>query len=325
MGTISTKELFDRYFAGPGKSVEKKTRAQYDRPEVYAYEQKIGKELIDMTDIELLDMVKTFKKQNKEDTDRRQIQYRSYHLLASGYSRIFQYYIDSDWGVFIRNPWKNQTMLARNALGYLFEGLEPFSKDSLQGLINRIHEDYAVDRANYLECILLLFYDGVYDAEELIDIKKEDIDFLNKTVRCGNKVVQLSDRCFGLFVDIHHKDSIDGHPLQSWNGSYFKYTIKPIYASEFNDKDKGRTAFRINQVIDVFITGFYKTDLDNKILFYLGFYDRLVEKYGADMTKDMITSYRDRRYSDILLMEASKLDIKEGSSVLKRKLQMYVP
>ena len=49
MGLISTQELLNKYYESVKGTSYEKTRAQIDRPELYAYEQKIGKELIDMT------------------------------------------------------------------------------------------------------------------------------------------------------------------------------------------------------------------------------------------------------------------------------------
>ena len=49
MGLISTQELLNKYYESVKGTSYKKTRAQIDRPELYAKEQKIGKELIDMT------------------------------------------------------------------------------------------------------------------------------------------------------------------------------------------------------------------------------------------------------------------------------------
>lgn len=42
MSVIPTKVLFDKFFEGKDPETVRKTRAQVDRPEVYAYEAKIG-------------------------------------------------------------------------------------------------------------------------------------------------------------------------------------------------------------------------------------------------------------------------------------------
>ena len=43
LAVISTHELFDRFFENKDPETVRKTRSQVDRPEVYAYEAKIGK------------------------------------------------------------------------------------------------------------------------------------------------------------------------------------------------------------------------------------------------------------------------------------------
>ena len=49
MAVISTKQLLDEYFqeeAAKGRKL-RRSRSQLDRPELYAYEQKIGKQLVE--------------------------------------------------------------------------------------------------------------------------------------------------------------------------------------------------------------------------------------------------------------------------------------
>ena len=46
MAKISTKELFDLYYESVKGTSAEKTRPQIDKPELYAYEMKIGKELL---------------------------------------------------------------------------------------------------------------------------------------------------------------------------------------------------------------------------------------------------------------------------------------
>ena len=48
MGKISTKQLISRYFKSIEGTPAEKQRAIIDKTELYDYEEKIGKELIDM-------------------------------------------------------------------------------------------------------------------------------------------------------------------------------------------------------------------------------------------------------------------------------------
>ena len=56
MAVISTQELFKRFFENKDPETVRKTRSQVDRPEVYAYEEKIGKQLVDMNEDELFEL-----------------------------------------------------------------------------------------------------------------------------------------------------------------------------------------------------------------------------------------------------------------------------
>ena len=67
MAVITTKQLMEEYFAEQerqGKDV-RRNQSQLDRPEVYAYEQKIGKQLVEFDADEILEMISTF--QNKKN------------------------------------------------------------------------------------------------------------------------------------------------------------------------------------------------------------------------------------------------------------------
>ena len=60
MAVISTHELFDKFFEGKDPETVRKTRPQVDRPEVYAYEIKVGKQLVEMNEEELFAMICSF-------------------------------------------------------------------------------------------------------------------------------------------------------------------------------------------------------------------------------------------------------------------------
>ena len=59
MDKISTKALMDEFFKDkyPSEDTRKKIQPQIDRHEVYAYEQKIGKQLVEMNVDELFEMM----------------------------------------------------------------------------------------------------------------------------------------------------------------------------------------------------------------------------------------------------------------------------
>ena len=69
MSLIKTKELFDEFFTNYHSEAAKTNRTMVDRPEVYAYEEKIGKQLVDMSVDELLEMLRTFHDTQRKNTN----------------------------------------------------------------------------------------------------------------------------------------------------------------------------------------------------------------------------------------------------------------
>ena len=66
MGIKSTKEILDMYYESvAGTSIEK-TRVQIDRAELYEYEMRIGKELIDMDVDDLFELIIEFRNKRRE-------------------------------------------------------------------------------------------------------------------------------------------------------------------------------------------------------------------------------------------------------------------
>ena len=57
-----TKELFTEYLSTLDEKTRYRCDNNIDRHEVYAYEEKIGKQFIDMNPEEILDMITTFGK-----------------------------------------------------------------------------------------------------------------------------------------------------------------------------------------------------------------------------------------------------------------------
>ena len=59
-GKYNTEELFDEYFKTRPETTVKKIRGQLDRKELYEYEEKIGKPLIDIDSLEIAKMLISF-------------------------------------------------------------------------------------------------------------------------------------------------------------------------------------------------------------------------------------------------------------------------
>ena len=154
MAKISTKELFDSFFAEKSRETAIKTRPQIDRPEVYEYEAQIGKQLVDMNVDELFEMVLSFNN-NRGTSGAYGISYSSYSQIFSMYRSLFNFYIDNY--EIIRNPFNDKRMKGTQAAQRLAQNKEPFTWKNVEEAIAKVRETYEFNKANYIECILLLY------------------------------------------------------------------------------------------------------------------------------------------------------------------------
>ena len=154
MGKVSTQELLDMYYASvAGTSVEK-TRVQIDRPELYAYEIQIGKELIDMDVDDLFGLIIEFRNKRKGKEIKYMISHSSYDQLSTLLRSIFNFYIDNVQP--IRNPLNDKRMKGKEAAKRLAQGREPFRWTVVEDIIRKLHRDFDADKADYIELITKL-------------------------------------------------------------------------------------------------------------------------------------------------------------------------
>lgn len=323
MAMIPTKQLFDEFFAAKDKdeSYLKKVRPKADRPEVYTYEERIGKQLVDMNVDELFDMLRTF------NADGFSVSYNSYDTLAVLYRQLFEYYIDNY--ELIRNPWNNKRMRGSEALQELAKGKEPITWQNVEDAITEIYRTHEADRAKYVECILRLFYNGFQRAEEIVQLKENMIDFRAGTVRLIGRVVQLDQQCYNLLVEIHNMSKMKGwrgdYLMTSWHDSYFRFPIRPKEEASFNDRPLENICNYINRVISERIRQGLNFDIGYRELFFLGFYDHLVKTYGMEETNRIVLSLRVRKDVAELERAARMYGItKLTSSQIKKSLRPFV-
>ena len=238
MSLIKTKELFDEFFTNYHSEAAKTNRTMVDRPEVYAYEEKIGKQLVDMSVDELLEMLRTFHDTQRKNTNF-MIGHSSYEQISSLFRQIFNYYIDH-YEV-IKNPFYDSRMRGREAIKYLAQGTEPMTWSYVEDIISKIHRDYAQDKADYIECIMQLYYNGFSCAEDIIYLKENMIDVRNRRIMFQGRTTQtLSKRCWELLHQVHNMTKLDGwrgdYLMKEWRGGYFKYPIRPKQESELDKR-----------------------------------------------------------------------------------------
>lgn len=323
----TTQELFEEFFKDKDPETIKKTRKQVDRPEVYAYEKKIGKQLVDMNVDELFDMITSFNDNRKGSEGGYSITYNSYFQIVSMYRSLFNFYIDN-YEV-IRNPFNDKRMRGTEAAERLSKGKEPYTWEKVEEVIKAVHSEYEDKRAKYIECIILLFYNGFSKAEEIVNITEDMIDFKNKSVRLLGRTIYLTDRCFELLTFVHNLSSLQSHrrafSVVAWKDKYFKYIIRPKEVASFNDRPATEIANLINRRILVDVKKKFGVEINYRILYLLGFYDYMVKKRGEDRTRELILSVRSQSETEDLVRLARDYGIvAENVSNLKRILRPFV-
>lgn len=324
MAKMTTHQMMDGYFEENPKH-EKKTRSQVDRPEVYAYEEKVGKQIVEMNEEELLDMISTFRS-HKYDSANYTI-YSSYLHISSLYRQIFEWY--STNVELIANVWNRKTMKGSAAINRLMEkSTVVVTMDTVNDIIRRLYDDYCDERASYVECIMRLFLAGIRAAEEIVQIREEDIDFKRNRIILArdHHEIAVDTHCINLLMKVHSMTEIPTTKnlvhMKPWNDHYFKYPVRGT--SDVDKYDSIYMGRMINKQIKMYVSDAYKIDLSGLQLFYLGFYNYLVEQYGEEKTKEYILSNRDSEATRNLEMQARFYGIVRDVNGIKRSLRPYI-
>lgn len=337
MALIDTKEVFDLYFADIPYDTARKSRPQIDRPEVYAYEAKLGKQIFDMNVDELFGLLLSFNKNREFGDSNFSISYNSYDQIASTYRSVWNYYIDNI--EVIRNPWNDKRMRGVAATKRLAESKKPFTYDIIEKVISRIHQEYEYNDSNnhpvyynygtYLECLILLFYNGFSESREVVLLKEHDINFRTHEVRLPGRIVHLSDRCFELLQYVGSLNKIStphgNYAAVSYQGGYFKIAIRPKEAGTFQEKSIVDVSATLTRKITMNIRKRYGVDINYRIIYLLGFYDYIVDNVGEKRTKELITSVRNSADAQELMKYTKKYGVvADNVSYVKKLLRPFI-
>ena len=326
MGKISTKQLISRYFKSIEGTPAEKQRAIIDKTELYDYEEKIGKELIDMDVDDLFGLINELNnKKNGKDIPFMTAHYSFDHLTVL-LRAIFNFYIDTVEP--IKNPLYDKRMKGKEATKRLAQGKETLRFVYVQSIINKVHNDTTEDRADYVELIMLLYYSGFENAEEIATFKGSAINHRNRTVAMTGRTVQLTDRCYELLQKFEGIDELvewRTYYLTTYRGGYFKFIVQEKQLAEFDDRDIRSICNMINRQISVYVNQPYNTKINFSILYWLGFYDSIVKKYGEEETNRMLLSFRNSDDVTKLMNCARDYGVKvDNISHLKRFLRPFV-
>lgn len=322
MGAISTKELFDAYFSEleqDGVDV-KRIRAQVDRKEVYNYEEKIGKQLVEMSGKELLDMIKTF------DSE----EYDSEYLITSGlysqvsvrFRKIFDFYIKNYHPMY--NPWNDTSMRGKNALNYLTMGTSAYTFDNVETIINQFRRDYTEARSDFLECMLRMHHEGVMNSDEITGLTNKDVNIRTRKIKLPGREILLTSKTADLLYTVHNMTTLgDGKSIMAqWNDSYFRFPVRKSEVSGFNERPRESVSATLSRSLSKFISKPYKFKVNSRMLFMLGFYDFLAARFGEEETDRIILGKRDSEGVDKLMVAAREYGINPMPEATKLKYML---
>lgn len=308
----------------------RKIRPSVDRPEVYEYERQLGKSIFDMEVDELFGLILSFNKSREWGNSNFSISYGSYDQIASTYRSIWNFYIDNKIAV-IRNPWNDKRMRGAAATKRLAASKEPFTYKIIDDVIKRLYDEYPDDSYNskYIECLLLLFYNGFAEAQEIVLLNEEMINFHTKAVRLPGRTIHLSDRCFELLEYVHKLDVIETergtYTAVPYHEGYFKFIIRPKNNASFQGKSLTEAGAVITRKITQEVKKRYSIDINYRMIYLLGFYDYIVQQSDADRAKKLVMSIRNSDDAKELLQYSREYGLNaDNVSYIKKLLRPFV-
>ena len=320
---IETKALFNNYFKTMPEDKAKKVRPQIDRQEVYEYEIKLGKSIFDMDCDELFNMVMTFGNNRKRTPDTFVLSYATYTQIISMYRAVWNYYIDTVKP--IKNPWNNKNMKGIEAEKRISKFKKSISINdilrSLRGLKEKSPEDI-----KYIECMILLLYNGIPAPMNIVQISESDINYRTKEITWVGGTAKLSDRCFELLQDIHDMISDNKkYVYVSYHDSYITFKILKGNIDSFQDKPIEIVSRTISKKIDTALRSECGLDVGCRSIYLLGFYDYIVSEVGKEKANEIICSYRDVQTTDKLIRYTRGYGINYSNNItsLRRSLRQF--
>ncbi len=324
MENLSTKELIDKFFEENNTDGNMRNRSKLERPELYEYEKKIGKQLVEMNDDELLDMFTIFFTSN----GKYKLAQRSYEMITSMYRKFFDWYIDNV--KIIKNPFSSQKLRGKSAIDYIRAAskADVFDKNAMENLIERIHESYERLDADYYEMFIRMFYEGFATGSEIASFKEKDFNVRAKAVFIDGKVIHLSDRTVQLLQQFDKLDEVDAHrgvyKLVRWEGSYVKFKTRESKIAEFNN---GNLILRSQYIARLLINlgNEFDVNVNYRLLYLRGFYDWMVSQSDKETIDTMINSQRDAESNNKIMDYAAQYGFSEKNvTVVKRVLLPFV-
>lgn len=326
MSKLPTNELLDHFFESPTGTKYANHRKIIREEQLYAYELKIGKELVDMDVDELIEFFSNMKLRKNSASSNMIPSNNSIDQILVIYRQIFDYYIEEI--EVIKNPFRNPKMRGTELFKNMYKNKERLTWNVVEDIIRKLHKDYPQERADYIELIILLYYNGFESAQEIVEMQDKDINHKTQTVLLPGKTVHLSDRCYTLLTKFNTMTELEGwrnYVLASWRGSYFKFIIRGSKAHEIDDRPLDAMRQNVNVPLCKYVNNQYNTHINYSNLYLLGFYDYMVKRFGADELDGMLLSNYDSDSVKQLQQAAREYGFRfESISHLKRRLRMFI-
>ena len=157
----------------------------------------------------------------------------------------------------------------------------------LRSQIDGLYKIFPLERASYIDCLAMMFYDGISSIGELIDVKEEMIDFRKLTIQMKNRTISLSPRTLQLMIYCHGLTEMQGHretyAMESYHGSYMPFSVRKSNLATFQDDDRVNV---ISTKISTLLVNNLKdrsgSSINYMAIYSLGCYDALAAKFGKD-------------------------------------------
>ena len=330
MAKVETKQLLDEFITqkAANTSIDKRVIANaIDRPEVYKWEAKLGKQLIDMNEDELFDMILSFRKKAAGGSET--------PLSPNYVKNVLMWYKDL-WNYYskeyepILNPFNYDKLRINNMIKNMEENTPPITRETIDNFIKGIRKQFDDTTADYLECLVCLFYCGVRDGKELALLKEDMIDFRKRKIYFDNREINLSARGVILLQRVHEMGSMNsesGHFVYTampYNDGYFKFFLTEKRREARDNWTPEYLAGNITRKIVSASKEVLGYPVTVRKIFLAGFYGYLCGKFGKDLTDEIIRTMGDGEKNKLLLDAAEEYGVGGKNPVtLKRDLLFY--
>ena len=325
-GKFDTERLLNEYFATKPENLAKRTKSQVSRKELYEYERKLDKPLVEMNSEEIANMIFSFKN-NSRSGNKYKMSLRIFDQALSILRGFFDWYIDN-YKV-IKNPCNDKKIKGINALNFADESSMTFTKESMEEAIAEIRSDKIDEYADYDEAIIRMFYEGFSQSLEIVNLKETDVNREKHTVTSRGREWKLSDRLFELLEKLNKMEEIPAYHgyylFLSYRGSYFKFPTRETFREEFEERTPEYYGAYISRVFNKDIRSKLKNNINARMIYLRGFYDYIVSRIGEEETNKMILAFRDADANMRMEKFAREYNIiDQNTTSIKRALVPFV-